>query len=272
MKTINRFITAIVMMLLFLSTSSVLSQEEKTARYYTVTSMHFNLENDSDADWYDVEKEYLDKVTMKNEYVMGASFFTHLYTENSTDVIYVQTYSSWEDIDKASERAGELEKEAWPDDTARKAFLKTRGDFYTSKHSDEIYSVAGGTKMVTETPTDDWVLYVRTSYMAYPEDTPEGELGQLRKEMIDNVVNKNEYVKGYYPHRHFWGHNSTEFIEAIFVDSFESLAKMNDRNRELMREHWADENAGKEFFKKYNKYFTGVHGDKVYAVISGLNK
>ncbi|OYX28027.1 MAG: hypothetical protein B7Z06_02740 [Flavobacteriales bacterium 32-35-8] len=97
-------------------------------------------------------------------------------------------------------------------------------------------------------------------------------MGQLRKEIIDNVVNKNEYIKGYYPHRHFWGHNSTEFIEAIFVDSFESLAKMNDRNRELMNEHWADENAGKEFFKKYNKYFTGVHGDKVYAVISGLNK
>lgn len=272
MKTTNQFIITIVIMLLFLSASSVTSQEEKTAKYYSVTTMHFNLNNDSDADWYDTEKEYLEKVTMKNEYVMGASFFTHLYTENSTDVIYVQTYSSWEDIDKASARNTELEKEAWPEEAARTAFLKTQRNFYTPEHSDEIYNVLGGTKTVTETPTDDWVLYVRTNYLAYPENAPNGELGELRKEMIDNIINKNEFIKGYYPHRHFWGHDSTEFIEAVFVDSFESLNKMNNRNRELIAEHWADVEARKEFFKKYNKYFTGVHGDKVYAVIAGLNK
>jgi hypothetical protein len=272
MKTTNQFFTAIVVMLLFLSTSSLSSQEEKAARYYTVTTMNFNLDNDSDADWYDTEKEYLEKVTMKNEHVMASNFFTHLYTENSTDVIYVQVYSSWEDIDKAGARNSELEKEAWPDDAARAAFLKTQGDFYTQKHSDEIYTVLGGTKNTSEPATDDWVLYVRTSHFAYPENAPAGEIGELRKEMVENVINKNEFIKGYYPHRHFWGHDSTEFIEAFFVDSFESLDKMNTRNGELMREHWADDDARKEFFQKYNKYYTGVHGDKVYSIVAGLNK
>ena len=124
MKTTNQFFYAIVVMLLFLSVSSVSSQEEKTARYYTVTKMNFNMDNDSDANWLDVEKEYLDKVTKKNDYIMNAGFYTHLYTENSTDVIYVQVFSSWEDINKAAARNGELEKEAWPDDTARAAFIQ----------------------------------------------------------------------------------------------------------------------------------------------------
>ena len=47
---------------------------------------------------------------------------------------------------------------------------------------------------------------------------------------------------------------------------------MNNRNGELMREHWADEAAGREYFQKYNKYFTGVHGDKVYSIIASLRK
>ena len=272
MKKTNQFFSAIVVMLLFLSVSSVSSQEEKTARYYTVTTMNFNMDNDSDANWLDVEKEYLDKVTKKNDYIMNAGFYTHLYTENSTDVIYVQVFSSWEDIDKAGARNSELEKEAWPDDTARAAFMKTQGSFYTNKHSDEIYTVLGGSKNSGETPTDDWVLYVRTSHLAYPENAPAGEMGELRKEMVENVINKNEFIKGYYPHRHYYGHNSTEFIEAFFVSSFDDLAKMNNRNGELMREHWADEVAGREYFQKYNKYFTGVHGDKVYSIIASLRK
>ncbi len=274
MKTTTRFITALFVMLLLFNVNTVLAQEEAPAeaKYYTVTTMNFNLDDDSDADWYDVEKEYLDKVTMKNEFVMGSGFYTHLYTDNSTDVIYVQVYGSWEDMDKAGARNGELEKEAWPDADARAAFLKTQGNFYTQKHSDEIYSVMGGTKNVSEPATDDWVLYVRTSHLAYPENAPDGEIGELRTEMLENVINKNEFIKGYYPHRHFWGHDSTEFIEAFFVDSFESLNKMNTRNGELMEEHWSDEEARKEFFNKYNKYFTGVHGDKVYSVVAGLNK
>jgi len=273
MKTTKRFfISTFAILLLFSTITFAQDDAPAEAKYYTVTTMNFNLDNDSDADWFDTEKEYLDKVTAKNEHIMGIGFYTHLYTDNSTDVIYVQVFASWEDIEKASARNGELEKEAWTDDAARAAFLETQGNFYTQKHSDEIYSVMGGTKYPTEDPTDDWVLYVRTSYLAYPENAPDGEIGELRKEYLDNITNKNDLIKGYYPHRHFYGHNSTEFIEAFFVDSFESLDKMNTKNRELVQAHWADEDARKEFFDKYNKYFTGVHGDEVYSIVAGLNK
>jgi len=273
MKTTNRFLTAMVVILMLFNATIVSAQEAKTAKYYTVTSMQFNMDNnDSNESWEAVEKEYLDKVTMKNEYVMGAGFYTHLYTANSNDIKYVQVYGSWEDIDKAGPRNFELEKEAWPDEAARAAFLKKQGAFYTAKHSDEIYTILPGSKSMEAVPTEDWILYVRTGHYAYPENAPDGELGKLRTEYIENVINKNEFIKGYYPHRHFWGHNSTEFIEAYFVDSMEDLLKMNGRNGELFRAHWADEDARKDFNQKISKYFTGVHGDEIYTAIASLRK
>lgn len=271
MKTKNRFLLAITSVLLLINVT-IFAQEEKKAQYYTVTTMHFNLDNDSDADWKAVEKEYMDKVTMKNDYVMNAGYYTHLYTANSTDVKYVQVYSSWEDIDKAGQRNSELEKEAWPDETARKAFLKKQGDFYQQVHSDEIYTILPGGKSSSDPVGEDWILYVRTQHMAYPENAPEGELGKLRTEYLENVIYKNDLIKGYYPHRHFWGHDSSEFIEAFFLESMDDLAKMNDKNGELYQAHFKDEDARKDFWNKISKYYTGVHGDEIYSIVSDLRK
>ena len=273
MKTTNRFITALATMLLLFSTTTILAQDETPKpKYYVVTTMHFNMDNDSDAKWEDVEKEYLDKVTMKNEHIIAAGFYTHLYTSNSTDVKYVQVFGSWEAIEKADERNSELAKEAWPDEAARSAFFKTQGDFYTRKHSDEIYSVLPLSKQFNGELTENSIVYLRTSHFAYPEDAKPGELGKLRAEYVENVINKNELIKGYYPHRHFYGHNSTEFIEAFFLDSMEDLAKLGSSNGELTKAHWADKEAGKKFFQALNKYFTGIHGDEVLSIVPSLRK
>ena len=258
--------------MLLLGTTSISAQDEPTPMYYVVTTLHFDMDNDSDAKWEDVEKEYLDKVTMKNEHIMGAGFYTHLYTANSTDVKYVQVFGSWEDIAKADERNSKLEKEAWPDNTARAAFLKTQRDFYTRKHSDEIYSVLPLSKEFNGELTDNSIVYLRTSYYAYPEDATPGEFGKLRTEYVENVINKNGLIKGYYPHRHFYGHNSTEFIEAFFMDSMEDLAKLGSSNWELTQAHWTDEEARNKYFQALNKYFTGIHGDEVLSIVPSLRK
>lgn len=271
MKTTNRFFVMIAFMLLLCNTS-ISAQDAPTPKYYVVTTLHFNMDNDSDASWLDVEKEYLDKVTMKNEHIMGAGFYTHLYTANSTDVKYVQVFGSWDAIEKASERNAELEKEAWPDDTARAAFLKTQGSFYTNKHSDEIYTVLSGSKPFNGELTDNSIVYVRTNHFAYPEDGVPGELGKARTEYLENVINKNELIKGYFPHRHYYGRNSTEFIEAIFLDSMDDLDKMNKRNGELFMAHWTDDESRKAYGAIQRKYFTGVHGDEVLSIIPSLRK
>jgi len=179
MKTTNRFFVMIAFMLLLCNTA-ISAQDAPTPKYYVVTTLHFNMDNYSDASWLDVEKEYLDKVTMKNEHIMGAGFYPHLYTANSTDVKYVQVFGSWDAIEKAGERNAELEKEAWPDDTARAAFLKTQGSFYTNKHSDEIYSVLPGSKQFNGELTDNSIVYVRPHHFAFPDEGVPGDLGKAR--------------------------------------------------------------------------------------------
>jgi len=140
MKTTKQLFSAIVLALLLFSTTTILAQDAPARpEYITVTTMYWNSENNGTMDeWKAVEKEYMDKVTSKNEYVMGGWYYTHLLTENSNEVLYVQSYPNWEALDKAASRNSELEKEAWPDEEARKAFLKNMNSAFSSYHSDEI--------------------------------------------------------------------------------------------------------------------------------------
>jgi len=271
MKTTNRFFVLITLLML-LSYSTISAQDATEPMYYEVTTMYFDMDSDTDANWIDVEKEFMDKVTKKNEHILGAGFYTHLYTDNSTEVKYVQVFANWEAIEKANQRNGELINEAWPDQEARQAYFKTRRSFYTRKHSDEIYSVVRGTKPLSSELTDNSIVYLRTSHFAYPQDGAPGELGKARSEYLENVINKNEFIKGYYPHRHFYGQDSTEFIEAFFLDSMEDLDDMNRRNGELFREHYATDESRKAMGEIQMKYYTGIHGDQILSVVKELRK
>lgn len=275
MKTTNRFFTVIMSaLLLFCMTSFAQDETPKGPEYITVTTMHWNmdLEDFSMDDWKAVEKEYLDKVIMKNEHIIGASFFLHRYTADNTELVYVQSYANWEAIDKAGEREGELARAAWPDDDARSAFFKKRNAYYTDLHSDEIYATMSGAKIMSELATEDMICYVRKSHFAFPDSGSGKEFNELRNEALENVIHKNEFIKAYYPSAHAWGTDRTEFVEAFIVSSLADLEKMQERSGELFRAHWADEDARKAFGEKNSKYYTGVHGDYIYTLVAGLSK
>ena len=272
MKTTNQLRVAIFALLLLFSTTIYSQDEAKRPMYVVATTLYWNMDYDGDGDWKAIEKEYMDKVTKKNEHVMSARFYTHLFTENSSELMYVQTYGSWADIDKASERNAELEKEAWPDETERKAFLKSRNAFYSNHHSDEIYSPMAGAKDMTEAPTKDMILYLRKSHFAFPKDGTMKEFSELNKEYVENVFHKNDLIKGYYPNSHAWGIDGTEFVEAFFIDSMDDLDDMLKKNGELFEAYWADEEKRKEFGEKAGKYFTGVHGDYLYTMVHGISE
>ncbi len=272
MKTTNRLSIVVLTMLLLFSTSIFAQEEQKRPMYVVATTMYWNMDYEGDGDWKAIEKEYMDKVTKKNEHIMSARFYTHLLTENSTELMYVQTFASWEDIDKAGDRDAELAKEAWPEEEARKAFLKSKNAFYSINHSDEIYATLPGAKVMTEAPTKDMILYLRKNHFAFPKDGTMKEYNELSKEYVDNVFKKNEFIKGYYPNMHAWGADRTEFVEAFLLDSLDDLNDMLKRNGELTKEHWADEDKRKEFWKNSSKYFTGVHGDYVYTMVHGISE
>jgi hypothetical protein len=275
MKTTNRFIIAIAIML-FMITPASFAQDDAPQRpeYVTVMTMHWNMDNEdfNMKDWIATEKEYLDKVTKKNEFVMGASFYMHRYTPDNREVIYVQAYANWEAIDKAGDRNSELEKEAWPDKDARNAYFDKRNSYYADFHSDEIYATMSGAKLMTEAPGEDMILYVRKSHFAFPEDGTFKEFNELRDEFVENVIHKNDLIKGYYPNSHAWGTDRTEYVEAFIVNSMEDLDNLFEKQGELIQAHWPDEEARKEMNKKSGKYFTGVHGDYIYTMIGELVK
>lgn len=264
MKTINRFFTAILVLLLLFNTTTILAQdsEEKGPEYITVTTMYWNKNYDATPDeWKAQEKAYRDKVTKKNEHIMGSGYYTHLLTENSNEVIYVQSYPNWEAVDKAAARNAELEEEAWPDEEARKAFLKKLNSAYSIYHSDEIYATLPGAKLMDAEPTKDMVLYLRQNKWAFPKDGSMEEWKELRKKVLDHVIYKNEYIKAYYPSMHAWGADRRDFNEAVIIDSLDDLGKMFDRNQELLKEALTEEEG-----KTLGKYFKG-HGDYVYTAV-----
>ena len=83
-------------------------------------------------------KEYHNKVTMKNEFVLHTSSMTHFFTDDSREYVVVTEYASLGDIEKAFDRDSELERQAWPDAKQRMDFMKKMNGYF-SYHKDAIF-------------------------------------------------------------------------------------------------------------------------------------
>lgn len=224
-------------------------------------------------EWKAVEKEYLEKVTMKNEHISSASYFLHRMTPDNTELLYVRSYPTWEAIHKATARSGELASAAWPNKTARDNFFKKKENYYSAEHSDEIYETMPNAKPLPTSTTTNMICYVRKGHFNYSDDTgTDEEFDALSKEYFDNVTNKNEFIKGYYPMAHAWGSDRTESVEAFFLDSMADFDKMSDRDDVLFDAHWKDEASRKTMDEKGQKYFDSRHGDYIYTYVAGLSK
>ena len=271
MKTKMKQMALLAILSIVISASSI--AQERPA-FLTVTTAHGNLdyENFSMDEWKAVEKEYFDKVTSKNEFIVSALVLNHFFTEDNTEIKFVLGYSSWENIEKSQERSDELAKEAWPDEKAREEFFKKQSAYYTNMHSDEIYATVDGAKMLAEKPSKPMIYYVRVSDRSFPEDGKTEEIQALRKEYKENVIDKNQYVKGYYPSSHAWGSDGRDFVEAFVVESLGDLALSMEENQKLVKAHWPDEKKADEFFDNMDKYMTGFHADYIYRHVPELSK
>ena len=84
-------------------------------------------------------QEYHTKVTMKNEFVLSEKTMWHFWTEDSRELVTISEYTDWSSIEKAGDRSGELEKQAWPDSKQRADFMKKMSSYF-SHHKDAIYN------------------------------------------------------------------------------------------------------------------------------------
>ncbi|CAM1346641.1 hypothetical protein [Tenacibaculum crassostreae] len=272
MKTVN----IKVLLLLLLIPISIFSQEEnKRPKFITVTTGYWNMdyENFDKEKWIATEKEFLDNVTKKNEYVLGASVYLHRFTPDNSEIIFVTAYPSWEAIEKSSLRNEELIKSAWSNEADRKEYFKKRNAYYAHTHSDEIYVPIGNAKPIKlEDAKKELVWLAVKGHFAYPEEGTKEEFLKLNKEFIDNVIMKNDLIKGYYQHGHAWGSDKTEFSRAVAFESMDDLDKSYKKSDELFKAHWNTEEKRKEFRKKMGKYFTPNHGDFIYTSVPELSK
>lgn len=255
----NKFLVLGMLICAFLLSVNINAQEQPQPVYITITTMYRNLDADR-TDWRKTEQEYYDKVTSKNQLIIGAEILNHYFTANSSEVLFVTVYKNWEDIEKSGDITDELIKKAWPDEKARKAFFDKQRSYYTTRHSDEIYTSqpAAGEKQLKTDSKEPMIVYIRRSQLSM-----NGQ-GKGLKEFNEKVTMKNPYVKAYYPYRHAWGSDSRDFMEAFLFDSMSDFDKSNDKDDELVKAAWPKEVDRKAFFDEMNKAFTGLHGDYIY--------
>jgi len=250
--------------------SALVAQNDPTL--LVVVRSHFNPSSTSNVEeWKAHEKEYFDKVTLKNDLIVRTNVLVHYYTEDNSEVLFVSAYRSWEDIDKATAKDNELIRAAWPDSLQRRAFFVKRRSYYTPVHSDEIRTITPNSKIFPP-DTASHIYYIRTTHRAFPADAKPGEYTQLQNEFDQNVTLKNTLIKGYYPSRHLWGADSRDFVEAYVYSSMTDLEKSRDASEALVKAHWPDETKRKEFFNRFDKYFENWHGDALYRNVPVLRK
>ncbi len=265
----------LVAICLIFSLSFRLAAQDDGQQIITVTTAHWNMEmkDFSMDEWKKVESEYHEKVVKQNEFIAHSNVLMHYYTPDNSEILFVQTFRNWEDVAKAVERSNELTKQAWPDEDARKAFLKKQNAYYSSMHSDEILSVLPNTKNLATAPSEPLIYYVRKMQLAFPDDGSGKEIRALSKEYFENVIQKNDNILAYYPHRHLYGSDSRDFVEVFVVKSLAELEEISDKQTpELIKAHWPDKNQRKEFFTAYNKYLESWHGDWIYTNVPELLK
>ncbi|WP_162126520.1 hypothetical protein [Flavobacterium phycosphaerae] len=272
MKTMKVCLVVALFSVLLMSNKSF-AQDDKSY-IVTVTKLHWNmdLDNFSMDEWKAVEKEYLDKVVKKNDFILGQEILLHSFTDDNTEILLVTTYDNWGAIEKAGDKDDELIKAAWPDEKARKAYFEKKGAYYARNHSDEIYATVPGGKIPKGNFDKDMLYYVRVSHLTFPKDGTEKEYKDLSKQYFDAVTNKNDFIKAYYPNRHAWGADNTQFTEVYLVDSLADLDNALNKNRELFRATWNDDAKRKAFNDKMDKYFTGKHSDYIYKSVHELTK
>ncbi len=268
---------SLILSIALLCNMAVLAQEDsepKGPKFIVATTFHFNMdmEDATPKDWKAVEKELFDNVTTKNELIMGTNVLVHYFSADNTEVIFIAAYASWADIEAAQKRSGELVKEAWPDEEKRKEYFKKRNSYYVDLHSDEIYAIGSNGKQMVEKSTEPLVMYVQVSKLASSEGGTQKEFNELSKKYNEEVIQKNDFVKAYYPNYHSWGADRRDFLEAYVFTSLTDIEKSFKKNEELTKAAWPDEAKRKEFFKKMNKYYTGLHSDYIYHTVPELAK
>ncbi len=117
-------------------------------------------------------------------------------------------------------------------------------------------------------PSSQNVVIMTNFERTFPDDGSRRELDSLAQINIDNMFKNNEYVVSYKIVSHYWGHDSRDFIEILELKNFSDIPKAYAKANDLMMKAMPDKSERDNFYKAYNKYFTGKHSDEIYSEVT----
>jgi hypothetical protein len=242
--------------------------------YIKITKLHRDLNVNMSMDkWIELEKDYLNKVIMKNEFILQRDVLNHYMTEDNTEVIFIQKYKTWGDIELAEKRSKELEKKIWPDSNKRNVYLNELGQYFNKHQSDEIFITVPGMKEDTGIAAKSLFYQMRVNHLAFPKDGTEEDFLKLNDTFLIKSVYNNHYIKGYYPFVQVWGSDKRNYIEVTAVASLNDLENAFKKIDEFLYEPKKEDEAKHHtFIANYFRYFTGFHADYIYKSIPELKK
>ena len=139
---LRTIITAIAACFLLAATA----QDEKKTNFVTqVTTRLVIPDGMNESEFWDMQRELFDKVFNKSELVVHYSIYRHAWGSEGLTIVETMEFANWNDIDtfRTVERRALMEA-AWPDEAARKAFVKKWSSFQVPYHKDEIYHISLG--------------------------------------------------------------------------------------------------------------------------------
>jgi len=274
MKTLKIIMLVVAGIMLVCPVQLKAQDESQRPQFVVMTTIHWDMENSdgSRKEWRALEKEYLEKVTEKNEFILSTAVLNHFYTADNSELIRIATYKTWADIEAAQARNGELTEAAWPDESERDAFFEKRNAYFTNFHSDEIYRTIPGAKFPAVQSDESKIVYMQKSHVDFPDDGSMDEIQAIRKEYVDAVIRPNSLLLAYYPLRHGWGADNREVIDIFIYNSLSDLEASAKAEDDLINAHWPDEAKRDAFFDRQDEYYSGWHGDFIYRSMPQISK
>lgn len=133
---------ALSMGLLFCTTGN--AQDEPKTNFITQATVRLEIpEGVEESEFWKMQQEYFDKVIAKSKLVLHYSIYRHAWGSEGATAVETMEFANWNDIDtfnKVERKA--LVEAAWPDESARKAWMKKWRSFENPYHHDEIYSIS----------------------------------------------------------------------------------------------------------------------------------
>ena len=270
MKTIKKLLLAVLVMVFITPTVSVGQNEgnEDALKpvYLSITTMKKCKDSEMNlSEWMDLEKEYYEKITLKNDLIIGSGVYYQYVSPNDSQIKIVNIYNSWEDIEEATKKTDELVIEGWPEEDIRREFFKKQKSYYICDQSNEIY--------MTTPYESEIVLDSNKPQVFYLKDRKKGDGSDDFEKYYNQVTKRNVHVKGFYSHVNKWGESSSRDAMEVFVyDNFKNVDPSFEENHKLISEHWPpNKKEANAMFKEYTELFSGK-GNFVYTNVPGLSK